>query len=183
MTTLNMIADKWFDWQIAMLWQTAVLIAIIWTVDLAVRKWAHPQVRYALWMLVLVKLLIPPTFTSPASVTSQIPAAAFRAVTVMSEQGSSGILPESKMPSEQSGRNVRASDEAKAIDKTKARSASAGDGIPAGQDIIAADETPGTGALNVPKGLDTLAGGATPGRRGDDKTSSVPNGDEQPSRG
>ena len=83
MSLLNAIADKWFTWQIAMLWQTAVLIAIIWIADLLIRKWAWPQVRYALWMLVLVKLLIPPTFTSPTSVTSHIPAAVFRAATVM----------------------------------------------------------------------------------------------------
>jgi beta-lactamase regulating signal transducer with metallopeptidase domain len=108
---LNTIAEHWFDWQLAMLWQTGILICIIWIVDVLIRKWAHPQVRYALWMLVLVKLLIPPTFTSPASVTSHIPAVAIRAATVISGQGSSGILPESKMPSEQSGQSVPASDE------------------------------------------------------------------------
>ncbi|MBC8377936.1 MAG: hypothetical protein H8E62_02050 [Planctomycetes bacterium] len=79
---LNSIADKWFLWQIAMLWQTAVLIAIVWTADLLIRKWAWPQVRYALWMLVLVKLLIPPTFTSPASVTSHIPSLTQKAVQI-----------------------------------------------------------------------------------------------------
>ncbi|MHC4834887.1 MAG: M56 family metallopeptidase, partial [Planctomycetota bacterium] len=83
MTYLNSISEHWFTWQWAMLWQTAVLIAIIWTVDLCIRRWAWPQVRYALWMLVLVKLLIPPTWTSPASITSHIPTMAFRAATVM----------------------------------------------------------------------------------------------------
>ena len=77
--TLNSMADNWWTWQIAMLWQTAVLIGIIWIVDVAIRKWAHPQVRYALWMLVLVKLLIPPTWTSPASITSHIPPLAQKA--------------------------------------------------------------------------------------------------------
>lgn len=79
-STLNTIAQHWVDWQVAMLWQTAVLVGIIWIVDIAIRKWAHPQVRYALWMLVLVKLLIPPTWTSPASITSHIPSLAHRAV-------------------------------------------------------------------------------------------------------
>ena len=46
-----------------MLWQTAVLIAIIWMLDVLIRKWAWPQVRYALWLLVLVKLLLLPTLT------------------------------------------------------------------------------------------------------------------------
>ena len=35
---LNTMADKWFTWQFAMLWQTAVLIGIIWVVDLLIRK-------------------------------------------------------------------------------------------------------------------------------------------------
>ena len=87
---LNTAGEHWFDWQFAMLWQTAVLIGIIWIVDLAIRKWAHPQVRYALWMLVLVKLLIPPTWTSPASVTSYIPDAAIRAA----QSGRSILAPE-----------------------------------------------------------------------------------------
>lgn len=41
---LNNIADKWFNWELAMLWQVAVLIAIIWGIDLLIRKWAWPQV-------------------------------------------------------------------------------------------------------------------------------------------
>ncbi len=79
---LNLIAENWYSWHIAMLWQMAVLVGIIWLVDLCIRKWAWPQVRYTLWMLVLVKLLIPPTWTSPASVTSYIPAAAQKAVSI-----------------------------------------------------------------------------------------------------
>ncbi|MCD6175568.1 MAG: HEAT repeat domain-containing protein [Planctomycetes bacterium] len=80
---LNTLAEHWYTWQFAMLWQMAVLIGVIWIIDLLIRKWAHPQVRYALWMLILVKLLIPPTWTSPASITSHIPATANRAATVM----------------------------------------------------------------------------------------------------
>jgi beta-lactamase regulating signal transducer with metallopeptidase domain len=48
-----------------MLWQVGVLVGIVWIADAAIRRWAWPQVRYALWMLVLLKLLIPPTLTSP----------------------------------------------------------------------------------------------------------------------
>ena len=71
---LNTIAEHWFD----LADRDAVADGGVdrassgwWTC--CIRKWAHPQVRYALWMLVLVKLLIPPTWTSPASVTSHIP--------------------------------------------------------------------------------------------------------------
>ena len=91
---LNTAAEHWFDWQFAMLWQTAVLIMIIWIVDLVIRKWAHPQVRYALWMLVLVKLLIPPTWTSPASITSQIPSLTQKAVISLNSPPVKGQYPE-----------------------------------------------------------------------------------------
>jgi bla regulator protein BlaR1 len=80
--TLNTFANYWYHWHIAMLWQIVVLVAIIWAADLLIRKWAHPQLRYALWMLVLIKLLIPPTLTSPTSITSHIPAITQKAVTV-----------------------------------------------------------------------------------------------------
>ncbi|MHC4552157.1 MAG: M56 family metallopeptidase, partial [Planctomycetota bacterium] len=76
---INSIANGWFDWQLAMLWQTAILIGIIWVVDRCIRKWAHPQIRYALWLLILVKLILPPTVTSPASITDKIPGLALRA--------------------------------------------------------------------------------------------------------
>ena len=71
--TLNNIAGKWFAWELAILWQVAVLIAIVWVIDLLIKKWAWPQMRYALWLLVLVKLVLPPTLVSPTSFTAQIP--------------------------------------------------------------------------------------------------------------
>jgi len=71
--TLNHIAEKWFAWEYSMLWQVGVLIIIIYVIDLLTRKWLWPQVRYALWLLILVKLILPPTLTSPTSFTSNIP--------------------------------------------------------------------------------------------------------------
>ena len=71
--TLNTIAEKWFVWEYSMLWQVGVLIIIIYVIDLLTRKWVWPQVRYALWLLILVKLILPPTLNSPASFTSHIP--------------------------------------------------------------------------------------------------------------
>jgi prepilin-type processing-associated H-X9-DG protein len=78
--TLNRIASLWFDWQWAMLWQTAVPIGLVAVVDRLIRKRAWPQLRHALWLLVLVKLVLPPTLASPLSVTSRIPALAQAAV-------------------------------------------------------------------------------------------------------
>jgi beta-lactamase regulating signal transducer with metallopeptidase domain len=78
--TLNRIAGIWFEWQWAMLWQTAVLIGVVAVIDRLIRKRAWPQLRYTLWLLVFVKLVLPPGLASPVSVTSQVPALAHQAV-------------------------------------------------------------------------------------------------------
>lgn len=79
---INNVAEKWFTWQWGMLWQVNVLIAIVWAIDLVMRRWAWPQVRYAMWLLVLVKLVLPVSLTSPASFTAEIPFWAERTVKV-----------------------------------------------------------------------------------------------------
>ncbi|MGE5295823.1 MAG: M56 family metallopeptidase [Solirubrobacterales bacterium] len=79
---LNSVANAWLDWQWPMLWQTAVLIGIVAMIDRLIRKRAWPQLRYMLWLLVFVKLVLPPGLTSPWSVTSQVPALAQQAVEV-----------------------------------------------------------------------------------------------------
>jgi beta-lactamase regulating signal transducer with metallopeptidase domain/DNA gyrase inhibitor GyrI len=70
--TINDIARLWWGWMAPMLWQASLLIVLIGLIDRAVRGWAWPQFRYALWLLVLVKLLVPPTWSSPVGVISRI---------------------------------------------------------------------------------------------------------------
>ncbi|MFA5292903.1 MAG: M56 family metallopeptidase [Phycisphaerae bacterium] len=70
---LNQLAERWFDWEVSMLWQVGLLIIIIAGIDLLIKKWTWPQVRYALWLLILVKLVLPPSLTSPTSFTAEIP--------------------------------------------------------------------------------------------------------------
>ena len=77
---INKIAEIWWSWMWPMFWQVGVLIVLIAAVDLLIKRWVWPQVRYALWFLVLVKLVLPPGLTSPASLTSQIPLLAKKAV-------------------------------------------------------------------------------------------------------
>ena len=72
MTWLNAVAEQWFSWMWPMFWQVNLLIVIIWLVDMLIRRWVWPQVRYALWLLVLLKLVIPPTWTLPVSVTDPV---------------------------------------------------------------------------------------------------------------
>jgi beta-lactamase regulating signal transducer with metallopeptidase domain/DNA gyrase inhibitor GyrI len=61
----------WWQWMSAMFWQAGLLIGIIAVMDWLMRKWAWPQVRLALWMLVFVKLLIPPAWQANTSLVSQ----------------------------------------------------------------------------------------------------------------
>jgi beta-lactamase regulating signal transducer with metallopeptidase domain len=68
---MNQIAQAWWSWMGPMLWQVSLLILIVTVIDLLVGKWAWPPVRYALWLLILVKLLIPPTWSMPTSLISQ----------------------------------------------------------------------------------------------------------------
>ena len=67
---LNDMAQIWWQWMGSMSWQVSLLIIIITALDMVIRKWAWPQVRYALWALVFIKLIIPPTWEMPTSIVS-----------------------------------------------------------------------------------------------------------------
>ncbi|MGO9478571.1 MAG: M56 family metallopeptidase [Limisphaerales bacterium] len=51
-----------------MLWQSSVLIAILFVADFALRRRVRAAVRYALWLVLLVKLLLPPSLALPTGV-------------------------------------------------------------------------------------------------------------------
>ncbi|MFH1616210.1 MAG: M56 family metallopeptidase [Planctomycetota bacterium] len=70
---INSLSQSWLNWMWPMLWQVAVLITIIAIIDFLIKRWAWPQVRYALWLLVLIKLILPPALVSPTSFTAEIP--------------------------------------------------------------------------------------------------------------
>ena len=67
---LNDMAQIWWQWMGSMFWQVSLLIIIVTALDIIIRKWAWPQVRYALWVLVFIKLIIPPTWEMPTSIVS-----------------------------------------------------------------------------------------------------------------
>src|SRR6266581_6339133 len=65
--TLNHWGGRIPDFAWPMLWQSSVLITVLFVFDLAVRRKVRASVRYALWLVVLVKLLLPPTLALPTS--------------------------------------------------------------------------------------------------------------------
>ncbi|MBN2103277.1 hypothetical protein JW835_04465 [bacterium] len=71
MNLINDFAHGWWQWMGSMFWQVGLLIAIISGIDFLIRKWAWPQIRYGLWLVVLLKLLLPPSCSSPVSLISR----------------------------------------------------------------------------------------------------------------
>ena len=69
---LNEIAGIWWNWMWPMFWQVSLLIVLVGAVDVVLRKRIWPQLRYALWLLVLVKLVIPPTFALPTGLIPRL---------------------------------------------------------------------------------------------------------------
>jgi len=65
---INNIAELWWGWMWPMLWQVSLLIIVIGAIDRLIRSWAWPEVRHALWLLVLIKLLVPPGWSSPGAI-------------------------------------------------------------------------------------------------------------------
>jgi len=66
--TLNRFGETALHFAWLMLWQSSVLIAVLFVVDFALRRRVRAAVRYALWLVVLVKLLLPPSLALPTGV-------------------------------------------------------------------------------------------------------------------
>jgi len=66
--TINAAGRAFVDFALPMLVQSTVLILILLTVDVLLRKRVRAVFRYWIWMLVLIKLVLPPSLWSPVSV-------------------------------------------------------------------------------------------------------------------
>jgi beta-lactamase regulating signal transducer with metallopeptidase domain len=60
MNVLSSITHEWLDWAIAASWQLALLVGLLAALTYLLRN-ASAQLRYGLWLLVLIKALLPPT--------------------------------------------------------------------------------------------------------------------------
>ena len=68
----NIIAYRWWDWMGSMFWQASLLILLVSGLDLLIRRRVWPQIRYVLWLLIFVKLLIPPGWHLPTAVVPRL---------------------------------------------------------------------------------------------------------------
>ena len=65
---INQAGKAFVDFSLPMLIQSSLLIAILFGLDLILRKKVRSVFRYCLWLLILAKLVIPPSFSTPAGV-------------------------------------------------------------------------------------------------------------------
>ena len=64
---LNQLGGQFLVCAWPMLWQSSLLIALVLVLDLALARKVRAAVRHALWVVVLVKLLLPPSLALPTS--------------------------------------------------------------------------------------------------------------------
>lgn len=66
--TINSAGRTFVEFALPMLIQSSVLILILLAVDILLRRRVRAVFRYWIWMLVLVKLVLPPSLGSPVSI-------------------------------------------------------------------------------------------------------------------
>jgi beta-lactamase regulating signal transducer with metallopeptidase domain len=66
-TFLNTTGKSFVDFAGPMLIQSSLLIIVLFALDLLLRKKVRAVFRYCIWMLILVKLVLPTTLSSPTS--------------------------------------------------------------------------------------------------------------------
>src|SRR5882762_7109456 len=59
---LNLWAGQALGIAWPMLWQSSLLIVVLFALDFMLRRKLRAAVRYALWLTLLLKLLLPPSF-------------------------------------------------------------------------------------------------------------------------
>jgi len=145
---LNACGGRFVDAAWPMLWQSGVLIALVFALDLALRKRVRATTRYALWLLVLAKLLVPASFSLPTGAGYWIPAPT--ALTAAQPDAASSLRLE---PSS-----------ATSTESTKSTTSTAASSLPLDRNRRTELEQPPAGPLNVlptPQPPAALAAGQT----------------------
>src|SRR5437016_5039469 len=65
---LNLWGTRCLDSALPMLLQASLLIVVLLLLDLTIERYARAVVRYGLWLLVLVKLVLPPSLALPTGI-------------------------------------------------------------------------------------------------------------------
>ena len=70
---LNFCGQRALDFAWPMLWQSSVLILVVFALDLLLLRKVRAAVRYSLWLVVLLKLVLPTSFALPTSLAWWLP--------------------------------------------------------------------------------------------------------------
>ncbi len=68
LNVLNHLGDAFSRYAVGAFLQSAVLVIVLFGIDLLLRKRLRAVVRYCIWLLVLVKLILPPTLSLPTGI-------------------------------------------------------------------------------------------------------------------
>jgi len=113
---LNKVGGVFYDYAASVFIQSALLVILLFFIDLLLRKRVRAVFRYCVWLLVLVKLILPPMLSLPTGigywVGGHIPAA-----TGVSNRTSDAVTleharPSSEMPHIRSSENIAGDDPA-----------------------------------------------------------------------
>ena len=67
-TGLNNVGEAFCEHAAGVFVQTAILVVVLYAVDLLLRRRVRAVFRYCVWLLVLVKLILPPTLSLPTGI-------------------------------------------------------------------------------------------------------------------
>ena len=67
---LSDLAHDWLATMARLVPQLAVLVVVMLTIDLLTRRWLWPQIRFALWLAIGVRLILPPGLKSSWSLAA-----------------------------------------------------------------------------------------------------------------
>jgi beta-lactamase regulating signal transducer with metallopeptidase domain/Tol biopolymer transport system component len=70
---LNHLGDAFSRYAVGAFLQSAVLVVVLFGIDLLLRKRVRAVFRYCIWLLVLVKLILPPTLSLPTGIGYWVP--------------------------------------------------------------------------------------------------------------
>ena len=64
---MNRVGSWFVDYSFSMLWQCSLLVVLLYLIDMILKDRTRAIVRYGLWMLVMVKLVLPAGIAMPSS--------------------------------------------------------------------------------------------------------------------
>lgn len=94
-TTINGIGETFWQYSSQVFVQSSILIALLLIIDFLLRRRVRATLRYWMWMLVFIKLILPPTLSLPTGIGYWL-GGRLSPVPVASEESPAAPTPENK---------------------------------------------------------------------------------------